>query len=157
MTTKTITAFVDHPSEWHITCTVTPVGELTEAASLLISQSISTIIDKMTSIRITNTRESPFLFKKNAQIAEFPVVTPEQSKFIRPVDTNILSMIPESDPDLTTFLSKLLRTNKTIQERNTFWFPTPKNPGKTEDHTPIQTRLLKELCELTEKKAEPKK
>ena len=60
MTTETITAFVDHPSEWHTTGTVTPVGKLTEAASLLISHSISTIFDKKTAVRITNTTESPY-------------------------------------------------------------------------------------------------
>ena len=65
MTTKTITAFVDHPSEWHTTGTVTPVGKFTEAASLLVSHSISAIIDKKTAIRITNTTESPYSIKKN--------------------------------------------------------------------------------------------
>ena len=152
MTTKTITAFVDHPSEWHTTGTVTPVGKFTEAASLLISHSISTIIDKQTAVRITNTTDSPYLIKKNTQIAEFSVVTPEQSKFIRPVDTAILSMIPEGDPDLTTYLNELLRTSKPEQQSNAFWFPTPENPGQTEDHTPIQIRILKELRELQEQK-----
>ena len=135
MTTKTITAFVDHPSEWHTTGTVTPVGKFTEAASLLISHSISTIIDKKTAVRITNTKESPYSIKKNTQIVEFSVVTAEQSKFIRPVDTAILSMIAEGDPDLTTYLNQLLRRNRPEQQINTFWFPTPENPGKTEDHT----------------------
>ena len=51
MTTKPITAFVDHPSEWHTTGTVTPVGIFTEAAGLVISHSISTIIDKKTAFR----------------------------------------------------------------------------------------------------------
>ena len=88
--------------------------------------------------------------KKNTQIAEFSLVTPEPSKFIWPVDTEILSMIPEGDPDLTTYPSQLLRTNKPEQQSNTFWFPTPENPGETEDHTPIQTRILKELRELQE-------
>ena len=152
MTTKTITAFVDYPSEWYTKGTVTPVGKFTEAASLLISRSISTIIDKKTATRITNTTESPYLIKKNTQSAEFSVVTPEQSKFIRPVDTAILSMIPERDPDLTTYLSELLRRNNLEQQSNTFWFPTPENPGKTEDHTPIQTRFFKELRELQQKK-----
>ena len=157
MTTKTITAFVDHASEWHTTGTVTPVGKFTEAASLLTFYSISTIIDKKTAVRTTNTTESPYLFKKNTQIAEFSVVTPEQSKFIRPVDTTILSMIAESDPDLTAYLSELLRTNKPQPQSNTFWFPTPKNPGKTEDHTPTQTRILTELRELQqEEKLNPK-
>ena len=120
MTTKTITAFVDHPSEWHTTGTVTQVGEFTEAASLLISHSISTMIDKNTAVRITYTTESPYSIKKNTQIAEFSVVTPEQSKFIRPVDTALLNMIREGDPDLTTYLNELLRTNKPEQQSNTF-------------------------------------
>ena len=157
MTRKTITAFVDHSSEWHTTGTVTPVGKFTEAGSLLISHSISTIIDKKTAVRITKTTESPYLIKKNTQIAEFSVVTPEQSKFIRPVDTAFLSMIREGDPDLTTNLGELLRTNKPEQQSNTFWFPTPESPGKTEDHTPIQTRILRELHELREEeKLNPK-
>ena len=87
------------------------MGKFTEAASLLISHSISARIDKKTAVRITNTTESPFLNKKKTQNAEFSVVTPEQSKFIRPMDTAILSMIPEGDQDLTTYLSELLRTN----------------------------------------------
>ena len=102
MTTKTITAFVDHPSKWHTTGTLTPVGKFTEAAGLLISNSISTIFGKKTAVRITNTTESPYLINKNTKIAEFSVVTPEQSKFIRPVDTALLSMIPEGDQNLNT-------------------------------------------------------
>ena len=45
-TTKTITAFIDHPSKWNTTGTVTPLEKFTETASLLISHSMSTIIDK---------------------------------------------------------------------------------------------------------------
>ena len=133
------------------------MGKFTEKASLLISHSISTITDKKTAVKITNTTESPFLIKKNTQIVEFSLVTPEQSKFIRTVDTAILSMIPEGDTDLTTYLSELLTTTKPEQESNTFWFPTPENPCKTEDHTPIQTRILKKLRELQEKKTEPER
>ena len=79
------------------------------------------------------------------------MVTPEQSKHIKPVDMAILSLIPQGDPDLTAYLNELLRTSKPEQQDNTFWFPTPENPGKPEDHTPIQTRSLKELNELKDK------
>ena len=148
MTTKTITAFVDHVSEWNTTGTVTPVEKFTKAASLIISHSMSTIIDKKIAVRVTKTRESPYTINKNTQTAEFSVVTPEQSKFIKSVDMAILGMIPEGGPDLVTYLTELLRTNKPDQQNNTFWFPTPENPGNTEDHTPIQTRILTELREL---------
>ena len=36
-TTKTVTAFIDHPSKWNTTGTVTPLEKFTETASLLIS------------------------------------------------------------------------------------------------------------------------
>ena len=62
-----------------------------------------------------------------------------------------LSMTPEGDPDLTTYLNELLRTNKPEQQNNTFWFPTPENAGKLEDYTLIPTRILTELPELKKK------
>ena len=98
MTTKTITAFVDHVSEWNTTGTVTPVEKFTENASLIKSHSMSTTTDRIIAVRVTNTTESPYTINKNTQIAEFSVVTPEQSKFIKPVDMAVLSMIPEGDP-----------------------------------------------------------
>ena len=64
-TTKTITAFVDHPSKWKTTGTVIPLEKFTEAASLLISHSMSTKIDKRTVVRVTNTTELPYLIKKH--------------------------------------------------------------------------------------------
>ena len=57
MTTKTITAFVDHVSEWNTTGTVTPVEKFTETTSLIISHSMSTIIDRKIAVRVTNTTE----------------------------------------------------------------------------------------------------
>ena len=147
-TTKTITAIVDHVSEWNTTGTVTPVEKFTEIASLKKSHSMSTTNDRKIAVRVTNTTESPYTINQNTQIAEFSVVTPEQSKFIKPVDMAILSMIPEGDPELFTYLTELLGMNKQDQPTNTFWFPTPENPGNTEEHTPIQTRILKELCDL---------
>ena len=129
--TKTVTAFIDHPSKWKTTGTVTPLEKFTETASLLISHSMSTIIGKRIAVRVTNTTESPYLIKKHTQIAQFSVVTPEQSKHIKPVDMAILSMIPQGDPDLTAYLNGLLRTNKPEQQNDTFWFPTPENPGKS--------------------------
>ena len=151
MTTKTITAFIDHPSKWNTTGTVTPLEKFTETANLLISHSMSTMIDKRIAVRVTNTTESPYLIKNHTQIAEFSLVTPGQSKHIKPVDMAILSMIPQDNLDLTAYLNELLRTSKPEQQDNTFWFPSPENPGKLEDHTPIQTRILNELNELKDK------
>ena len=156
MTTKTITAFVDHLSEWNTTGTVTPLKKFTEAASLILSHSILTIFDRKIAVRVINTTESPYTINKNTQIADFSVVTPEQSKFFKHVDTAILSMIPEGDSDLTTYLTELIRTNKPDQQNNTFWFATPKNPGNIQDNTPIHTRIIKSSADCNRKKRKKK-
>ena len=85
-----------------------------------------TIIGRKKAVRVTNTTGSPYTINRNTQIADFSVLTPEQSKIIKPVETAILSMIPEGDPDLVTYLTELLRTKKPDQQNNTFWFPRPK-------------------------------
>ena len=140
-TAKTITAFVDHPSERNTTGTVTPLEKFTETASLLTSHSMSTKIDKEKAVRVTNTMESANLIKIITQTAEFSisVVSPEKSKQIKPVNMATLSMIPQGDRDLTAYLNERPRTNKPEQQSNTFWFPTPENPGRFEDNTPMET------------------
>ena len=85
--------------------TVTLLEKFTETASLLISHSMSTLIEKTVAVGVTNRTESPYLIKKATQIAECSVDTPEQSKHIKPVDMAILSMIPQGDPDLTAYLT----------------------------------------------------
>ena len=112
---------------------------------------MSTITDKEVPIRVTNTGESPYTVKKNTQVADFTVLTPEQSKFIKPVDTAILQMLPSDDPDLTLYLNELLKSNKQESQETNFWFPTPENPGNIEEHSPIQSRILNELLELRRK------
>ena len=71
-TTKTITAFIDHPSKWNRTGTVTPLEKFTETASLLISHSMLTIIDKRITVRVTNTTESPYLIKNTHRLQNSP-------------------------------------------------------------------------------------
>ena len=115
MTTKTITEILDHLSKKNTTGKVTPVEKFTETAKLIISHSISTIIDIKEAVRVTNTTESPYTINKNTQTADFSLVTPEQSKFIKSVDMASLNMIAGWDPNLTTYSTKLLRTNKPEQ------------------------------------------
>ena len=150
-TTHTITAFVDQPSEWNSTGTVTPLDKYTSTASLFIPHSMSTIFGKNKAVGVTNTKESPYLIKKNTQIGEFSLVTPEQSKFIKPLDMAILSLVLEGDLDPPAYLNEHLRRNKPDWQNNTFWFPTLKTPAKTRGHTPIQTQSLTEKPELKEK------
>ena len=63
----------------------------------------------------------------------------------------ILSMIRQGDPRLSAYLNELLGTKKPEQQNNNSWFSTPENPGKSEDNTLIQTRILKKLNDIQER------
>ena len=139
MTTKTITAFVVDSSEWNTTGTVTPMRKFTDTTSLSISHSVLTTSDRKVAVKVINTTEPPHRIRRNTQIAEISVVTKEKSNFTKPADTATLIMIAARDPDLTTYLIQLHRTGKPEQQSKTLWFPTPKNSGKPEFFTQIQT------------------
>ena len=40
-----------------------------------------------------------------------------------------------------------MKTSKTYEVNETYWFPRPQNPSNEREHTPIQTRILKALRE----------
>ena len=95
-TMKTIKPFVDHKSERNRTGILTPLGKSTEASSLLVSHSVSKLFDNKIAVRVSKTTETPYSNRKSTQIAEFSIVTPEQSKFIKPMDAATLTLIPEA-------------------------------------------------------------
>ena len=64
-TTKTITAFIDHPSECNTTGTLTTLEKFTKTVSLLIAQSMSTIFDGSMAKRVTNKTQTPYMIKKH--------------------------------------------------------------------------------------------
>ena len=41
-----------------------------------------------------------------------------------------------------------MKTSKTDEVNEIYWFPTPHNPGTEKEHTPTRTRILNELREL---------
>ena len=46
------------------------------------------------------------------------------------------------------YINSLLKTSKTDEVNEAYWFPAPQNPGDEKEHTPIQTHILHELREL---------
>ena len=112
---------------------------------------MSTIFDERVAVRVTDTMESPTRIKKNTQVADLSVVTPDQSKLYKPINMAIPCTILQGYPDLTAHLNEFLRTNEREQQNNTSWFLTPESPGKTKDLTSIQAQTFEELTELKEK------
>ena len=100
-------------------------------------------------VQISNFLDHPYTLKKGTHMANFSILTPEQTKHIRPVNpTSVRHLLNNIHDDAIHYINSLLKTRKTDEVNETYWFPTPKNPGNEKEHTPIQARILKELREL---------
>ena len=100
-------------------------------------------------VQISNFLDHPYTLKKGKHIANFSILTPEQTKHIRPVNpTSVRHLLTNNHDDAIHYINSLLKASKTDESNETDWFPTPQNPGNEREDTPIQTRILNELREL---------
>ena len=57
-------------------------------------------------------------------------------------------LLNNNHDDAIRYIDSLLKTSKTDEVNETYWFPTPQNLGNEREHTPNQTRIINELREL---------
>ena len=62
--------------------------------------------------------------------------------------TSVRHLLNNNHDDAIHYVNSLLKTSKTDEVNETYWFPTPQNPGNEREHTPIQTHILNELRKL---------
>ena len=118
-------------------------------ANLLICLAISSTQNNKHMVQISNFLDHPYTLEKGTHMVKFSILTPEQTKHIRPVNpTSVWHLLHKNHDDAIHNINSLLKTSKTDEVNETYWFPTPQNPGSEKEHTPIQTRNLNELREL---------
>ena len=103
-------------------------------------------------VQISSFLEHPYTLKKATHIANFSIITAEQTKHIRPVNpTSVRHLLNNSRDDAFHYINSLPKTSEN-DVNETYWFPTPQNPGNEKEHTPIETSILNELRELEQLK-----
>ena len=128
---------------------IQPSPLLENDEDLLICPALSSTQNNKYMVQISNFLDQPYTLKKGTHIANFSILTPEQTKHIRPVNpTSVRQLLNNSRDDAVHYINSLLKTSKDSEANETYWFPTPQKPGNEKEHTPIQTRILKELREL---------
>ena len=130
---------------------IQPSPLLENDENLLICPALSSTQNNKHMVQISNFLDHPYTLKKGTHIANSSILTPEQTNHIRPVNpTSVRHVLNNNHDDAIHYINSLLQTTKTDEVNETYWFPTPQNPGKEREHTPIQTRILNELRELEE-------
>ena len=128
---------------------IQPSPLLENDEDLFICPAISSTQNNKHMVQISNFLDHPYTLKKGTHMANFSILTPKQTKHIRPVNpTLVRHLLNDNHDDAIHYINSLLKTSKPDEVNETYWFPTPQDPGNEQEHTPIQTRILNELREL---------
>ena len=117
---------------------------LHEEGDAAFCAAIVTLNEKTMGIRVNKFTDQPYRLEKRFHIANFSVMTPEQKKHIRPIDTvSTWHLLNENAEDADRYISSLLEANRNNDQYEQHWFPTPENPVDEESHTLIQKQRLR--------------
>ena len=129
-----------------VTGILQPSDILHEEGDITFCPAMVTLQEGDMAIHVNNFTDHPFTLKKGTHVANFSVLTPEQMKYVRQVDPVSTWHLLQADNDNAAhYVSSLLKTNKSPESTERYWFPTPENPGNVTEHTPVQKRIYQEL------------
>ena len=139
-----------HLLDHNATGIVTPSQQYENHESIFITA--HSVLSKNNAIgyQIINFSELPHTITMDTHLADFKILTPEQIKHIQPVDPAILSFMIQHEEPTEVYINEFLKVPPQNAEQETYWFPTPEEPGDRATYTPIQQRIYKELLELQE-------
>ena len=85
-------------------------------------------------------------------------MTPEQLKYVKPRDlVTTWHLLQDNHENAAFYASRLIKSAKSHDFKEKYWFPTPEDTGDPQHHTPIQKRILTEILNLQEfEKLNPK-
>ena len=133
----------DHPT----TGTIQPLPQFDECAKLIVPPAKTTARDEKVAIKIASTTDFNYTISADTKLAELQILKPEKTELIRSVDIAVINHSKEHD-DVETYINDLMQVERTEDSEGKILVPNPENPGNTEEHSPIQKVILKELREL---------
>ena len=146
--TLAIASRMPHLLDHDATGIVTPSPQFESHDSIFITSSLSTVNNNAIGYQIINFSELPYTIICDTHLADFKILTPEQIKHIQPVDPAMLSFMIQHEDTTEIYINELLKLPSPDPDQESYWFPTPDDPGDPTTYTPIQQRIYNELLEL---------
>ena len=135
----------------NVTGILQPSNDLAEDGDITFCAALVTLTQGQVAIHVNNFTDQPYTLKKCSQIANFSVLTPEQMKYVKPIDpVTTWHLLQENPEHAVYYASSLIKSPRNDEDKENYWFPTPEDHGDPQSHTPIQQRILKELYSLQE-------
>ena len=114
-----------------VTGILQPSDLLHEEGDITFCPALVTLNDGNIMIPVNNFTDHPYKLKKGLHIANFSVMTPEQMKYVKPVDpASTWHLLQNDQEQVAHYVSSLIKTNRNPQNSENYWFPTPQKPWK---------------------------
>ena len=134
-----------------VTGILQPSSTLTDDGDIAFCAALVTLTNGQVSVHLNNFTDSQYTLKRGTQVATFTVLTPEQMKYFKPIDPmTTWHLLQDNTENAAYYASSLIKATKPEEFKENYWFPTPKDPGDPQHHTPIQKRIMSELINLQE-------
>ena len=118
---------------------IQPSPRLENDEDLLICPAISSTQNNEHMVQISNFLDQPYTLKKGTHKANFSILTPEQTKHIRPVNpTSVRHLLNNNHNDVILYIRRLLKTLKTDDVNETYWLPTAQKPAMKGNMRPFR-------------------
>ena len=129
-----------------------PSNVLAEDGDINFCAALVTLTQGQVAIHVNNFTDQPYTIESGSNIANFSVLTPEQMKYVKPIDqVTTWHLLLDNPENAAYYASSLIKSVKTEEDKelvNNYWFPTPEHPGDPQTQTLIQQKILKELQNL---------
>ena len=147
--TMLIASRMRHLIDHDATGIVTPSTHLEDHDTLFLVSSLCTVNNNAVGYQICTFSELPYTITTDTHLADSRVLTPEQLKYVKPINPSMLTFIMHQHTEVTVvYLNELLKVNNKEDKTEQYWFPTPEQHGDPTTYTPIQKRKFDELVEL---------
>ena len=108
-----------------------PSNDLADAGDITFCAALVTLTQGQVTIHVNNFTDQSYTLKRGSHIANFSVLTPEQMKYVKPIDpVTTWHLLQDNPENAAYYASSLIKSPKTRDDSENYWFPTPeeKNP-----------------------------
>ena len=133
----------------NVTGILQPSNDLADEGDITFCAALVTLTQGQVTIHVNNFTDQSHTIKRGSHVANFSVLTPEQMKYVKPIDpVTTWHLLQDNPENAAYYASSLIESPKSDDNSEHYWFPTPEDLGVPQTHTPIQQRILKELQNL---------
>ena len=96
-----------------VTGILQPSNNLTDDGDIAFCAALVTLTNGQVSVHLNNFTDSPYTLKRGTQVANFTVLTPEQMKYVKPIDpVSTWHLLQDNPENAAYYASSLIKSTK---------------------------------------------